>query len=80
MKIWVKARTGAKEDKVLAPQPRLIPEEEEWYIVRTKALPVEGKANEAITKLLAEHFKVSRSQVRLIRGATSKQKVFDIKM
>ncbi len=66
-------------DRVEAPQPRLIPEDEEWYVVKTKALPVEGRANEAITILLAEHFGVARSQVRLIRGATSKQKVFDIK-
>jgi uncharacterized protein YggU (UPF0235/DUF167 family) len=79
MKIWVKARTGAKVNEVMAPQPRLIPEEEEWYVVKTKAEPVEGKANEAITILLAEHFGVARSQVRLIRGATSKQKVFEIK-
>ncbi len=79
MKIFVKARTGAKVNEVVAPQPRLIPEEEEWYIVKTKAEPVEGKANEAITILLAEHFGVARSQVRLIRGSTSKQKVFEIK-
>ena len=79
MKIFVKARTGAKVNEVVAPQPRLIPEEEEWYIVKTKAEPVEGKANEAITILLAEHFGVTRSQVRLIRGSTSKQKVFEIK-
>ena len=78
MKIFVKARTGAKVNEVVAPQPRLIPEEEEWYIVKTKAEPVEGKANEAITILLAEHFGVTRTQVRLIRGSTSKQKIFKI--
>lgn len=78
MKLWVKARTGAKVDEVVPPPARLIPQEEEWYVVKTKAQPVEGKANEAIAKLLAEHFGVARSEVRLIRGATSKQKVFEI--
>ncbi len=79
MKVFVKAKPSAKENKVLAPQLRLIPETEEWYVVSTKEPALEGKANEGIAKLLAEYFKVARSQVRLIRGATSKKKVFEIK-
>ena len=78
MKIFVKAKTGAKEDKVIPPPARLLPEDEEWYAVWTKERPVEGRANEAIAKLLAEHFKLPRSQVRLISGATSKRKVFEV--
>ena len=79
MKIFVKAKTGAKENKVTPPLLKLMPETEEYYIVSVKERPVEGRANEAITKLLAEHFEVSRSQVLLISGATSKRKVFEIK-
>ena len=79
MKIFVKAKTGAKENKVTPPPQRLIPQDEEWFTVSTKERPVEGRANEAITKLLAEHFKVSRSQVRLVSGATQKRKVFEIR-
>ena len=80
MKIFVKARTRAKVNRVEAPQPRLISEDKEWYVVRTKAEPVEGRANKSIILLLAEHFGVSRSQVMLVSGATSKQKVFDIRL
>lgn len=47
-------------------------------VVFTKAPAVEGKANEAAARLLAVHFNVSRSQVRLVRGHTSKYKVFEI--
>lgn len=47
-------------------------------VVFTKAPAVEGKANEAAARLLAAHFRVSRSQVRLVRGHTSKYKVFEI--
>ncbi|MEK7194181.1 MAG: DUF167 domain-containing protein [Patescibacteria group bacterium] len=79
MKVFVRAKAGAWEDRVVPPQPRLIPEVEEWYTVSVKEPAVEGRANEAITKLLAEYFKVSLSQVRLVRGATSKKKVFEIK-
>ncbi len=48
------------------------------YIIYTKAPAIEGRANAAAIKLLAQHFGVSKSQVRLLRGATSKHKVFDI--
>lgn len=48
------------------------------YIIYTKAPAIEGRANAAAIKMLAKHFGVSKSQVRLLRGATSKHKVFDI--
>ncbi|OHB05321.1 MAG: hypothetical protein A3A26_01905 [Candidatus Zambryskibacteria bacterium RIFCSPLOWO2_01_FULL_47_14] len=78
MKIFVKMKTGVREEKVIPPPARLLPEVEEWYTVWTKERPIEGRANEAITKLLAEYFQTQRSQVRLISGATSKRKVFEI--
>lgn len=78
MKLFVKAKTGQRENKVVLPLLKLIPDREEWYSVSVKERPVEGRANEAIMKLLAEHLKVSRSQVRLISGAISKRKVFEI--
>ena len=78
MKIFVKAKPGAKENNVAPPPLKLIPDTEEWYIVSVKERAIEGRANEAVIKLLAEHFKVSRSQVRLISGATSKRKVIEI--
>ncbi len=40
--------------------------------------PLEGKANSAIRDSLAKHFNVSRSQVELVRGEKSKEKVFEI--
>ena len=84
MKIFVKAKAGAKEDKVIPPPLRLSLQpgaeaSKEWYIVSTRERPVEGRANEAITKLLAEYFEVPRSQIRLISGASSKKKTFEIK-
>lgn len=46
--------------------------------VYTKAPAIEGRANEAAVKLLAKHFGVASSKVKLVRGATSKYKVFEI--
>jgi uncharacterized protein (TIGR00251 family) len=38
--------------------------------------PEKGKANDAIIELLANHFRLKQSQVRLISGATSRNKRF----
>ena len=39
---------------------------------------VDGKANAAVVRLLAEHFGVSRSEVELVSGATARPKRFRI--
>jgi uncharacterized protein len=39
---------------------------------------VEGKANEAVVKLLAKHLDVPRSRLELVSGATSRVKRFRI--
>jgi uncharacterized protein YggU (UPF0235/DUF167 family) len=39
---------------------------------------VEGKANDAVTKLLAAHLGVPKSRVELVSGATSRVKRFHI--
>ena len=45
--------------------------------VRERA--VNGKANEAVTRILAEHFGVTRSQVELVSGASSRHKRFRVR-
>ena len=83
MKIIVQARSSAKEDKVeRLTQPTLgfdkNPPQVESYKVCVKAVPVDGKANDAIIKLLAKYFKVTQSQVRLLSGRSNKSKFFEI--
>ena len=46
--------------------------------VYTKAPAIEGWANLAAVKLLAKHFGVASSKVKLVRGAASKYKVFEV--
>jgi len=43
--------------------------------VRLKAPPVEGKANEALLKFVAEVLRVRRSQCKLVRGEKSRSKI-----
>lgn len=47
-------------------------------MIYTKAPAIEGRANVAAVKLLAKYFGVSSSKVKLVRGAASKYKVFEI--
>lgn len=46
--------------------------------IYTKAPAIEGRANAAAVKLLAKHFGVASSKVKLLRGASSKYKLFEI--
>jgi uncharacterized protein (TIGR00251 family) len=49
------------------------------YLVRVKAQPREGKANEAVIKLLADYFGVTRSAVRITSGLSGRNKIVEIR-
>lgn len=46
--------------------------------VRTTAPPTDGKANQAIINDLAKYFSVKKSEVEIIRGHTSRQKIIKV--
>lgn len=46
--------------------------------VKVTAVPEDGKANEALIKLLSKTLHLSPSRISLIRGATSRVKQLDI--
>ena len=47
-------------------------------VVSVRAPAREGKANQALIELLASHFHVPKSSVRIIRGPTGKRKLVQI--
>lgn len=47
-------------------------------IVSVQEPPVDGKANLAVIKALAEYFNVKRSSISLVAGQTSRHKVFEV--
>lgn len=71
MKIFVRAKPSAKEEKI----EKI---DEINFIVEVKEPPKKGKANRAIAKALATHFNVAPSRVNLISGFSSRQKVFEV--
>ena len=46
--------------------------------IYTKAPAIQGRANLAAAKLLAKHLGVASSRVKLLCGASSKYKIFEI--
>lgn len=73
MRLFVTAKTRAREEGVER-------KDDTHFVVSVKAMPVEGKANDAIVKLLATHLKVSKSALTLRSGATGKNKVFEVNL
>ena len=47
--------------------------------VRLKAPPIEGKANDALVKFLADALGISRSQIEIVSGQASRRKVVRIR-
>lgn len=71
IKIYITVKPNAKETKVEQTG-------EQEYRVSVKAAPVQGKANIAVVSALAEHFKVTRSEVNITGGYFGKRKVVEI--
>jgi hypothetical protein len=72
MKISVNVKPNAKQVKIERVN-------ESHFLIRVKEKPQEGKANRAVIKALAEYFGIPQADVVLVRGQSSKEKIFEIK-
>lgn len=72
MKISVRIKPNSRH------REEVVKNDDDTLTVYIKAPAIEGRANAAAIKLLAKHFKVALSKVKLVRGATSKYKIFEI--
>jgi hypothetical protein len=71
MDIIVHVITNAKKTEIV--------EEREGFLkIKLNALPIKGKANTELVKFLADKYKVSKSEVEIIKGLTSKDKLIRI--
>jgi hypothetical protein len=71
MKIFIKAKPNSKNECVEQV-------DDTHFIISVKEPPIQGRANEAIIRAIAGYFNVNRSQVRLVSGFSSKEKIFEI--
>lgn len=70
MRLEIKVIPGAKKDA--------LSEQNGAVKVHLRAPAVDGKANAALVKFLAEHYGVKTSQIEVIKGLKSRHKVINI--
>lgn len=70
MKIYVSIKPSSKASSV--------EKAGDEYTVRVKEPVVDGKANQALVKLVAQYFNVPKTHVNIVRGATSRRKTIEI--
>jgi hypothetical protein len=83
MKIFIKAKPNAKTESIeeLKRIPGIADSKKAGiptFKVTVKATPTDGKANDAVVRVVAAHFNISRARVRIISGHTTNQKIVEI--
>jgi uncharacterized protein YggU (UPF0235/DUF167 family) len=71
MRITVTVKTGVKSNIGITQTG------ESTYTVRTNAKPIDGEANKSVTKLLSNHFNISKSHIKIVSGESSKIKIVE---
>ncbi len=72
MKIFVKTKPGAKMNEI-----KKI--DDDHYVVSVTEPPIRGRANKLLIKLLSDYFNLSGSQISIISGFHSKEKIIELK-
>lgn len=62
----VKVITNSKQIKV--------EKTKEWLKVHLISQPIKGKANKELIEILAKHFKIKKSSIKITKGQTSNKK------
>jgi len=57
---------------------KIVQLENDVWRIHLKSSPTKGKANRELIKLLAKKYKVTKSQVKIKHGLTSKKKLIEI--
>jgi uncharacterized protein (TIGR00251 family) len=69
--ITVRLQPRARRDEVVG-------ERDGKVVIRVTAPPVDGKANEALCRLIAKAAGVAPSRVRIVRGHSAREKVVQV--
>lgn len=72
MNVQVVVKPGSKKG------PLLVVEKDGGVLIYVRERAQDGKANDAVASLLAKHYGVGVSNIRLVRGASGRHKVFHI--
>ena len=61
-----------------AKQNKIDVDESGVYRIHITAVPVDGAANAAVIKMLAEYFNIPKSQIKIVRGCAARDKLIEI--
>ena len=70
MRLLIKVKANSKTEGIT--------QEGNVFIVRVSEPPREGKANQAVIKLLAQQFGISKSKIKIINGFKSRNKLVEL--
>ncbi|MFA5059769.1 MAG: DUF167 domain-containing protein [Candidatus Omnitrophota bacterium] len=70
MRVDIKVIAGARKN--------LVKDDDGVLKVYLTAPAVDGKANKALSKILSEHFSVSKNRIEIIKGLKSRHKTINI--
>jgi uncharacterized protein (TIGR00251 family) len=71
MRINVGVRPNAKEEKI----EKI---DDANFSIWVKEPPIEGRANKAVLRVLADYFGVAQINIRIVFGYTSRNKIIEI--
>ena len=69
--VRVRVRAGARREE-------LVPLDDGWMVARVTAPAHEGRANKALCRLVAKQLRTAPSNVAIVRGARSREKLIRV--
>jgi uncharacterized protein YggU (UPF0235/DUF167 family) len=78
MKIFIRAKPGVKKEYIKETTDLFEKNGARHFVVAVNERAVDGKANRAIERAVAEYFGVAPSRVRIVSGQAAKEKTVEI--
>lgn len=75
MKVLVTVKPGSSQEKVAE---EVLEDDFRILTIWTHARAHDGEANKKVIEILSDYYKVPKTSITLVRGATSKTKQFEI--
>ncbi len=61
-----------------AREARVVKVRNDYFEVRVDEVAVDGRANKRLLEILAEHFKVQKSRISILRGTKTRNKLVQV--
>ncbi|OIO52087.1 MAG: hypothetical protein AUJ11_01065 [Parcubacteria group bacterium CG1_02_44_65] len=62
-----------------AGKEEIIKKADDSFEIWVKAKPVQGRANRAISRVLADYFNLPAGKIRMLKGFKERNKIFEVK-